>query len=91
MYNFNRDAYQAEHERSEKMYTSASRHVPLHLRIDNGKRFAKWLSTNPIATAISGFASLVGKESARYWRRASSRAVGMAANAAEEIFGLETG
>jgi len=58
MYNFNRDAYQAEHERSEKMYTSASRHVPLHLRIDNGKRFAEWLSTNPIATAISGFASL---------------------------------
>ena len=91
MTNFSRDVYQAEHERSEKLYTSASRQVPLHLRIDNGKRFAKWLSTNPLTTAISGFASLVGKESARYWRRASSRAVGLAANVAEEVHGIAPG
>jgi hypothetical protein len=91
MHNFNRDAYQAEHERSEKMYTSASRQVPLHLRIDNGKRFANWLSTSQTAGAISGFASLVRKESARYWRRASSRAAGMAANGVEEILGIAPG
>ncbi|MFN2187592.1 MAG: hypothetical protein ACK2T3_02390, partial [Candidatus Promineifilaceae bacterium] len=79
MYNYNRDVYQAENERSEKMMTSASRHVPLHLRIDNRERISNWLSSrviSPWSSALSGQVSLVKRESARYWRRASSRAAG---------------
>jgi hypothetical protein len=88
MYNFNRDVYQAEQERSERLLTAASRQVPVHLRVNNGKRLRSWLSatvTGPVEAALSDFASLVAKESARYWRRASSRAAGLAVNAAKSL------
>ncbi|MGB3713720.1 MAG: hypothetical protein WA996_04745 [Candidatus Promineifilaceae bacterium] len=88
MYNFNRDILQAEHERSERLSTAASRQVPLHLRVDNGKRLKNWLATEvtgPAKAALMSLTSLAVKESARYWRRSSSRASGLAANVAKSL------
>jgi hypothetical protein len=88
MYNYNRDVAQAEHERSERLSTAASRQVPLHLRIDNGKRFKDWLEltvAGPAKAALTTLASVVARESARYWRRASSRAAGLAAEVAKSL------
>ena len=88
MYNYNRDVYQAEHERAEKMLTSAGRQVPVHLRADTGKRLSQWLSksvTGPTLASLGSLASLVRAESARRWRRASTRAAALAENAAKTL------
>lgn len=94
MYNYNRDVYQAEFERADRMRAAAERQVPLHLRADTGKRLAKWLSANvsgPALAALSEAASLAGLELARSWRRASSRAAGLAVNAAKGLAELAPG
>jgi hypothetical protein len=84
MYNYNRDVANAEFERSERLSMAASRQVPVHLRVDNGKRLRGWLSAKVTGPARA-LASLVAEESARYWRRASSRAAGLATNAAKSL------
>ena len=87
MYNYNRDVAQAEFERTERMWTARERQVPEHLRIDQGKRIATPLAklSGPTASALKSFASLIGREAARYWRRASSRAAGLIENAAKTV------
>ena len=88
MYNYNRDIHQAEHERSERLSTAASRQVPLHLKVDNGKRLKIWLSTEvtgPAKAALTRLTSLAVRESARYWRRSSSRAAGLASSVAKSL------
>jgi hypothetical protein len=88
MYNYNRDIHQADYERSERLSTARNRQVPLHLRVDNDKRLKNWLSrevTGPAKAALMRLASLTIRESARYWRRSSSRAAGLAANAAKSL------
>ena len=85
MYNYNRDVAQAEFERSERLSTALSRQVPYHLRVDNGERFKNWLAVSvvgPAKAALAPRASLVAREFARYWRRSSSRAAGLA----DEVF-----
>ena len=94
MYNYNRDVYQAEHERFERMMTASQRQVPYHLRRSSFKQAAGWLSGNigdPVGTGASGFFGPASRRLAVYYRRASTRVAGLVLNTLEGLLGMAPG
>lgn len=94
MYNYNRDVYQAEQERMERMLTASQRQVPYHLRRNSFKQMTGWLSQNvagPIKRVWSDNLAVVYHKLAVVYRRASTRVAGLVLNTLEELFNLAPG
>lgn len=94
MYNYNRDVLNAQHERVNRRLTGANRQVPYHMRVDKIGRVKSWLSQNavqPAGAALSNAAQFVASHGGRYWRRASSRALGLIYNGFEAVSGVIPG
>lgn len=94
MYNYHRDVLNAQHERVNRRMTGANRQVPYHLRVDNIGRAKSWLSRNaiqPVGAALSTAGRFTASHGGRYWRRASSRTLGLIYNSFESVLGVVSG
>ena len=88
MYNYNRDVYQAEHERMERMMTAAQRQVPVHMRRDGFKQATNWLAQHvgrPAGELWSSYLSRAARRVGVYYRR-TTRVVGLVLNTVEGLF-----
>lgn len=88
MFNYNREVYLAEYERAQALREAAERSLPYHLRSNKGKRARYWFSTtiwHPAGQLLGAKASVVFYHGGRYWRRASTRVVGLITNFIGEI------
>lgn len=94
MFNYNRDVYQAEHERRERMLIASQRRVPYHMRRDGFKQATGWLARHagrPIGGFWSSYAPLVSRQLAIYYRRASTRVVALVLNALDNLIDIAPG
>jgi hypothetical protein len=94
MYNYHRDVLNAQRERVSRRVTGANRQVPNHLRVDNIGRAKSWLSQNaaqPAGVALSAAGRFVALHGGRYWRRASSRTMGLIFTGFESVSGIIPG
>jgi hypothetical protein len=94
MFNYNREVYEAEIYRADKMHTAANRQVPFELRSRTAKRVRSWLSREVIQPVLAGlavFTALGASRTARTWRRVSTRVIGFVVNVYREIAELVPG
>lgn len=94
MYNYNRDVYQAEHERWERMMTASQRRVPYHLRRDGFSQATSWLAKHvgrPVGEFWSAFFPQVSRRLVIYYRRASTRAVALVLNLLDNLIDIVPG
>lgn len=91
MYNYNRDVYQAEHERFERMMTARQRQVPTHLRRSARKQVSRWLASRvgePASAMWSSNSASLSHRLGVWYRRASTRVVGLVLNTLEGLLDL---
>jgi hypothetical protein len=94
MYNYNRDVAQAEQERMERMMTAAQRQVPYHMRRDGFTQATGWLAKNfsrPLIALLSTNSARASRRLSVYYRRASTRALGLILNTAEGLVDMVPG
>ena len=94
MYNYNRDVAQAEQERMERMMTAAQRQVPYHMRRDGYTQVTRWLTRNigrPVVAILSANSARASRRLSVYYRRASTRALGLVLNTAEGLIDMVPG
>lgn len=88
MYNYHRDVLNTEYERSIRMLTASNRQLPYHLRARNWKRAKGWLAQHifqPAGATLSGQLNTATYQIGRYWRRSSSRAMGLLLNGFDSL------
>ena len=91
MYNYNRDVYQAEHERKERMMTASQRQVPVHMRRDGFKQATGWLAANfgrPAAAIVSSYSARASRRVAVYYRRSTTRLAGLVLNTLDGLVAM---
>ena len=94
MYNYNRDVAQAEQERMERMMTAAQRQVPHHMRRDGFTQATGWLANNvgrPAGAAWSANSARASRRLRVYYRRVSTRALGLVLNTADGLIDMAPG
>ena len=94
MYNYNRDVYQLEFERAERLATAAERRRPLELRSDRTERARRWLSQavlQPVAGTLASYTMRTRYRMGAFLRRKRARAAGMFFNALGEVSSIIPG
>ena len=94
MYNYNRDVAQAEQERMERMMTAAQRQAPYHMRRDGFTQATGWLAKNvgrPVVAVWSANSARASRRLSVYYRRASTRALGLVLNTAGGLLEMVPG
>lgn len=94
MYNYNRDVYQAEFERANAMRAAMERQVPVHLRKNSLQDGLNWLSARalqPVGALFGRGAGVVRHYGGIYWRRSSSRLLGLIYNGYRRVTELVPG
>jgi len=94
MYNYNRDVYQAEHERQQRMMSASERQLPYHLRRDGFSQATGWLGNHvfgPTGRFLSASSAKAMRRLAVYYRRASTRAAGLVLNTLESLIEMAPG
>jgi hypothetical protein len=94
MYNYNRDVAQAEQERMERMMTAAQRQVPHRMRRDGFTQATGWLAQKFGRPAVAVWSTNSARASRRlsvYYRRASTRGLGLVLNTANSLMDMVPG